>query len=76
VAQVLLLSLIMLSPALISFISSGGDGKLVVDSMWIAFYWLSRDKNQLSLNIGTNIAKFLGFFVILPSVLSVFRYFE
>lgn len=41
VAQVLLLSLIMLSPALISYISSGGDGKLVVDSMWIAFYWLT-----------------------------------
>lgn len=41
VAHVLLLSLIMLSPALISYISSGGDGKLVVDSMWIAFYWLT-----------------------------------
>jgi len=41
VAQVLLLSLIMLSPALISYISSSGDGKLVVDSLWIAFYWLA-----------------------------------
>ena len=40
VAQVLLLSLIMLSPALISYISSG-DSRLVVDSMWIAFYWLA-----------------------------------
>ena len=41
VAQVLLLSLIILSPALISYISSSGDGKLVVDSLWIAFYWLA-----------------------------------
>jgi sensor histidine kinase YesM len=40
-AQVLLLSLITLSPALISYISSSGDGKLVVDSLWIAFYWLA-----------------------------------
>ena len=40
VAQVLLLSFIVLSPALISYISSG-DGRLAVDSMWIAFYWLS-----------------------------------
>ncbi len=40
VAQVLLLSLIMLSPALISYISSG-DSRLVVESMWIAFYWLA-----------------------------------
>ena len=37
----LLLSLIMLSPALISYISSNGDGKLAVDSLWIAFYWLA-----------------------------------
>ncbi len=36
----LLLSLIMLSPALISYISSG-DSRLVVESMWIAFYWLA-----------------------------------
>ena len=41
VAQLLLLSLIMLSPALISFISSSGDGKLAMDSLWIAFYWLT-----------------------------------
>ena len=41
VAQMLLLSLIMLSPALISYISSNGDGKLAVDSLWIAFYWLA-----------------------------------
>ncbi len=41
VAQVLLLSLIMLSPALISYTSSGGDGKLAMDSLWIAFYWLA-----------------------------------
>jgi sensor histidine kinase YesM len=41
VAQVLLLSLIMLSPALISYISSRGDGKLAMDSLWIAFYWLA-----------------------------------
>ena len=41
VAQVLLLSLIMLSPALISFISSNGDGNLALDSLWIAFYWLA-----------------------------------
>jgi len=40
VAQVLLLSLIMLSPALVSYISSG-DGKLALDSLWIAFYWLT-----------------------------------
>ena len=39
-AQVLLLSLIMLSPALISYISSG-NSRLVVESMWIAFYWLA-----------------------------------
>ena len=36
----LLLSLIMLSPALISYISSG-NSRLVVESMWIAFYWLA-----------------------------------
>ena len=41
VAQLLLLSLIMLSPALISYISSKGDGKLAMDSLWIAFYWLA-----------------------------------
>ena len=41
VAQLLLLSLIMLSPALISYISSKGDGKLALDSLWIAFYWLA-----------------------------------
>lgn len=41
VAQVLLLSLIMLSPALISYVSSSGDGKLAMDSLWIAFYWLA-----------------------------------
>ena len=41
VAQLLLLSLIMLSPALISYISSSGDGKLAMDSLWIAFYWLT-----------------------------------
>ena len=40
-AQLLLLSLIMLSPALISYISSKGDGKLAMDSLWIAFYWLA-----------------------------------
>lgn len=40
VAQVLLLSFIVLSPALISYISSG-DGRLAVDSLWIAFYWLA-----------------------------------
>lgn len=40
-AQVLLLSLIMLSPALISYISSSGDGKLAMDSLWISFYWLA-----------------------------------
>ena len=32
VAQVLLLSLIMLSPALISYISSNGDGNLALES--------------------------------------------
>ena len=41
VAQMLLLSLIMLSPALISFISSNGDSNLALDSLWIAFYWLA-----------------------------------
>ena len=40
VAQMLLLSFIVLSPALISYISSG-DGRLAVDSLWIAFYWLA-----------------------------------
>jgi sensor histidine kinase YesM len=40
-AQMLLLSLIMLSPALISYISSNGDGNLALDSLWIAFYWLA-----------------------------------
>ena len=40
VAQVLLLSLIMFSPALISYISSG-DGSLAVESIWIALYWLT-----------------------------------
>lgn len=41
VAQVLLLSLVLLSPALISYVSSSGDGKLAMDSLWIAFYWLA-----------------------------------
>jgi len=41
VAQVLLFSLIMLSPAFISYISSNGDGKLAMDSLWISFYWLA-----------------------------------
>ena len=41
VAHVLLMSLIMLSPALISYISSSGDNKLALDSLWIAFYWLA-----------------------------------
>ena len=36
----LLLSLIVLSPALISYINSG-DGKLAMDSLWIAFYWMA-----------------------------------
>jgi len=40
VAQVLLLSLIMLSPALVSYISSG-DSKLAMESLWMAFYWLA-----------------------------------
>ena len=40
-AQLLLLSLIMLSPGLISYISSRGDVKLALDSLWIAFYWLT-----------------------------------
>lgn len=40
VAQVLLLSLILLSPGLISYITSG-DGMLALESMWIAFYWLA-----------------------------------
>ncbi len=40
-AQLLLLSLIMLSPGLISYISSRGDVKLTLDSLWIAFYWLT-----------------------------------
>lgn len=40
VVQVLLLSLIMLSPALISYISSG-DGKLALESLWIVFYYLT-----------------------------------
>lgn len=39
-AQLLLLSLIMLSPALISFISSG-DFSLAKESLWIAFFWLA-----------------------------------
>lgn len=40
VTQVLLLSLIMLSPAFISYISSGDIG-LAMESLWIAFYWLA-----------------------------------
>ena len=40
-AQLMLLSLIMLSPSLISYISSRGDDKLALDSLWIAFYWLA-----------------------------------
>jgi len=40
VAQMLLLSLIILSPALISYISSGSS-KLAGDSLWISFYWLA-----------------------------------
>ena len=39
-AQLLLLSLIMLSPALISFISSG-DFSLAKESLWIALFWLA-----------------------------------
>ncbi|MBO5592734.1 MAG: histidine kinase [Prevotella sp.] len=40
-AQVLLLSFIMLSPALISYISGSGNGTLALESLWIAFYWLA-----------------------------------
>ena len=39
-AQLLLLSLIMLSPALISFISSG-DFSLAKKSLWITLFWLA-----------------------------------
>ena len=39
VAQLLLLSLIMLSPGLISYISSR-DGEMTMQSMWISLYWL------------------------------------
>ena len=40
VAQLLLLSLIMLSPGLISFITTG-NGRLAVKSIWISFFWLA-----------------------------------
>ena len=40
VAQLLLLSLIMLSPGLISFITTG-NGRLAVESIWISFFWLA-----------------------------------
>ena len=39
VAQVLLLSLIMLSPGLISYISSR-DGEMAVQALWISAFWL------------------------------------
>ena len=48
-AQMLLLSLIMLSPALISYISSG-SGKLAADSLWIAVYWLAPTMGVYLLN--------------------------
>lgn len=40
VAQLLLLSLIMLSPGLISFITTG-NGRLAVKSIWISLFWLA-----------------------------------
>ena len=39
VAQVLLLSFIMLSPALISYVSSK-NGEIAIQSLWISAYWL------------------------------------
>lgn len=39
-AQMLLLSLIVLSPGLISYITTS-DSKLAGESVWIAFYWLA-----------------------------------
>ena len=40
VAQVLLLSMILLSPGLISYISSH-DPELVASSLWVSLYWLA-----------------------------------
>ena len=48
-AQVMLLSLIMFSPALISYISSGSS-RLAGESMWIAFYWLAPTMGVYLLN--------------------------
>ena len=39
-AQLLLLSLIMLSPGLTSYINTK-DGALATESLWLAFYWLA-----------------------------------
>ena len=63
VAQILLLSFIMLSPALISYISSG-DGRLVMDSLWIAFYWL----------IPAMIVYLLNFYLCIPLLWVRHRY--
>lgn len=40
VAQVMILSLIMLSPGFISYISSNGDFGIVKKSLWSSLYWL------------------------------------
>ena len=49
VAQVLLLSFIVLSPGFISYISSG-DGELALESTWIAFNWLAPSIGAYLLN--------------------------
>ncbi|MBR4240233.1 MAG: sensor histidine kinase [Prevotella sp.] len=49
VAQILLLSLIMLSPALISYISSG-DSRLAMQSFWITCIWLAPTMGVYLLN--------------------------
>ena len=49
VAQILLLSLIMLSPALISYISSG-DSRLAMESLWITCIWLAPTMGVYLLN--------------------------
>ena len=65
VAQVLLLSLIVLSPGFISYISSG-DGELALESTWIAFNWLAP-------SIG---AYLLNFYLCIPLLWFRHRYWQ
>ena len=65
VAQVLLLSFIVLSPGFISYISSG-DGELALESTWIAFNWLAP-------SIG---AYLLNFYLCIPLLWFRHRYWQ